>query len=156
MPAVTAADLGALPEPATGWPRWVFEAPYDAARHPGAAPGGGALSPESGANCQLYAYGVLGLLGRTVPPHRSSELWEDPALGHPPPADVADLDLVLFASEDRAFGAHVGIVLGGGVLHLCREIGVPALWGWEEFAARERYSVVVGRVRVPADPSIRG
>lgn len=89
MPAVTAADLCALPEPATGWPRWVFEAPYDAARHPAAAPGGGALTPEGGANCQLYAYGVLGLLGRSVPPHRSSDLWED-----------------------------------------------PALWGWEEFAAR--------------------
>lgn len=54
-----------------------FETPYDATRHPRAAPH---RPLAEGANCQLYAYAFLTLFGRHVPAHRSSELWADPTL----------------------------------------------------------------------------
>lgn len=49
----------------------------------------------------------------------------------------------------EAWGAHVAIVFGDFLLHLSAEVGWPALWSWEEFAVRERYSRLVGVVRAP-------
>jgi hypothetical protein len=59
------------------------------------------------------------------------------------------LDLVLFNATDDAYGAHVGVwVNGGRVLHLCAEVGRPAVWETKEFAARGRYRVLIGIKRV--------
>ena len=59
------------------------------------------------------------------------------------------LDLVLFAGSPDPWGAHVGVSLGGAeVLHLCKEVGVPVVWEFEDFAERERYRSLIGFKRV--------
>jgi hypothetical protein len=117
--------------------------PYSAARFPGAA-----TDIRGGANCQLYAYAVVEHFGLAVPPVRSSELWTDTdatqRVSTPQP-----LDLVLFNHIPDAYGAHVGVWVGDDqVLHLCAEVGRPVVWSMAEFAARERYRVVIGIKRV--------
>jgi hypothetical protein len=141
---VDAQDLDEWLRPAGGWPAWVTVAPYRYEAHP-QAPGLGGL--VCGANCQRYAYAVLALFGLRVPPHRSSELWEDQSLEHPDRVNAEDLDLVLFNDSDDAWGAHVAIVMGDQLLHLCAEEGRPAIWSWTDFARRPRYEYVVGLVR---------
>ncbi|WP_369370633.1 hydrolase [Promicromonospora sp. Populi] len=148
------------PERVPGLPAWVWDAPYDGARHPqavdpraAAADPGPSGGPELGANCQLYAYSVLGLAGRQVPPHRSSELWGDTSLAHPRLGDLEPWDLVLFNRSlnhgAAAYGAHVAVYLGDDrLLHLCAELGRPAVWTRADFAARERYASVIGAVRI--------
>lgn len=143
---LTAVELGRRARPAGGWPRWAIETLCVAAEHPQAQT---APSSEYGANCQSYAYGVLGLFGRHVPRHRSSELWEDEHFAHLHPGEAQNLDLVLFSATGEAWGAHVAVVLGEGLLHLCAEVGVPAIWRWQDFAERGRYGQVAGVVRVP-------
>lgn len=141
---ITRSELGNL-VPSAGWPDWVFTAPYVGAAHPGvdfAGPIG------DGANCQRFAYAVLGLFDVHVSPHRSYELWEDKNLGHVSVADVQDLDLVLFNRVANAWGAHVAVALSGKLLHLSAEVGQPALWQWSDFAGRERYRSVVGAIRL--------
>ncbi|WP_078894427.1 cell wall hydrolase [Streptomyces sp. CT34] len=133
---------------------------YSAARHPGAAPPecpsyavDGDPGLTAGANCQCYAYAVLRHFGLLVPPLRSAELWADRRATRPadPPRP---LDLVLFDAgpvPDRppGYGAHVGVHLGPGqVLHLCREVGRPAVWCYADFAARPRYARFLGAKRV--------
>lgn len=142
MTMVSADSLG-LPTPTCGWPAWVTEAPYVAAAHPLAE-----QLPRliEGANCQRYAYSVLGLFDRWVPEVRSSELWAAP-LVHPEIADAESLDLVLFNDSAAAWGAHVALVTPAGLLHLSTEEGRPALWGWGDFSSRNRYAQVVGLVR---------
>jgi hypothetical protein len=111
-----------------------------------------------GANCQRFAYWVLARFDRVVPPLRSSELWEDTSATTrvPSAAGFQALDLVLFNATAEAYGAHVGVFLGGGqVLHLCREVGRPAVWTLEEFAARSRYATIVGAKRTDPRPSAR-
>lgn len=131
--------------PAGGWPTWAWTVPYLGEQQPKAS----RLEPiESGANCQRYAYAVLGLFGISVPPHRSSELWEDPSFLHPGRGAARPLDLVLFNQERGAWGAHVALYMADNqLLHLCAEIGRPVVWGWEDFATRARYASVVGLVR---------
>lgn len=138
-------DATAWPKPPGGWPLWVFNAPNVAAAHPMQWPH---RPLDQGANCQRYAYGVLAMFGIEVPAHRSSELWEDPDLGHPEVGFAADLDLALFSSDaSSAWGAHVAIVLGGRLLHLSDEVGKPTVWGWGDFAERARYRHLIGLVR---------
>jgi hypothetical protein len=132
--------------PVGGWPRWLTDAPYSAAAHPGASD---LPALVDGANCQRYAYALLELLGRDVPPHRSSELWGDPRFAHPTRSVAADLDLALFAPTASAWGAHVAVVVGERLVHLCAEVGRPAVWRWSDFAERERYAHAIGFVRVP-------
>jgi hypothetical protein len=148
------------PERTPGIPRWVWDARYDGAQHPQAPEPqatAGDPDPERGANCQLYAYSVLGLTGRQPPPHRSSDLWDDAGLLHPGLDELEPWDLVLFNRDVDAYGAHVAVCLEGGrLLHLCAEIGRPAVWTWADFAARERYATVIGAVRVPAEEPLAG
>ena len=131
--------------PPGDWPQWVITAPYDDRCHPQATP---LPALEEGANCQRFAYAVLRLFGLAVPPHRSSELWNDPNLIHLPASEARDQDLVLFNRSSDAWGAHVAVVISGHLLHLCEEIGFPAVWEWSDFAARDRYRCVVGAVRI--------
>ncbi|MHA7985411.1 hydrolase [Rathayibacter sp. CAU 1779] len=129
-----------------GWPAWATMAPYRHAAHPQAAD---APPLALGANCQRYAYAVLALFDRHVAPHRSSELWEDPTFPHRDRDEAQDLDLVLFSDSNAAWGAHVAVIIGDELLHLCAEEGRPAIWSWEDFAARSRYEHIVGVVTVP-------
>jgi hypothetical protein len=106
-----------------------------------------------GANCQLFAYEVLKQFGLFVPPLRSSELWADQdvtvTVASPEP-----LDLLLFNCTGDSYGAHVGVWVGDdAVLHLCREVGRPAVWSMADFAGRQRYQFVVGIKRVIVRPA---
>ena len=143
---MTLSDLARRLPVEGGWPAWATEATYDVGNHPQVE---GSSSPAAGANCQVYAYAVLGLFGRRVPPHRSSELWADRDFAHVSKQEAEDLDLVLFNRTADSWGAHIAIFVGGGLLHLSQEVGSPAVWGWEDFAVRERYREVVGLIRVP-------
>ncbi|HSA53701.1 MAG TPA: cell wall hydrolase [Yinghuangia sp.] len=126
--------------------------PYVSARHPGATPPG---DLSGGANCQVYAYAILAHVGLPVPPLRSSELWADRLSTELVP-QPAQFDLVLFdggARPDReeGYAAHVGLHVGTDrILHLCREIGVPAIWSYAEFAKRPHYARLLGAKRVRA------
>ena len=60
----------------------------------------------------------------------------------------APLDLLLFSPNDDPYGAHVGVFVGDDrVLHLCAEVGLPAVWRLADFAERERYRVLIGAKR---------
>jgi hypothetical protein len=120
--------------------------PYVGARFPGSPAVAARPGIAQGANCQLYAYSVLGCFGIELPPLRSSELWADRRWTvRVPVARVRPLDLVLFGAGNAAWGAHVGVEVGDGwVLHLCAEAGRPSVWTMDEFAARERYRTVLG------------
>ena len=129
-------------------PAALWTVPYVGSRFPGSSKVVDLPSLEEGANCQLFAYEVLRYFGLAPPALRSSELWADTqttalvAVAQP-------LDLVLFNAIDDAYGAHVGVwVSGGRVLHLCAETGRPAVWEMTEFAARQRYRVLIGIKRV--------
>jgi hypothetical protein len=135
-------DPGLPPLPG-GLPAWVLDAPYSASAHPGAPD---APPIGDGANCQRYAYAVVALFGRSVPPVRSSELWTWPAQ-HPGRADALPLDLALVNGTEDAWGAHVAVVTRTALLHLCSEVGRPAVWTWQDFARRPRYAHLVGLVR---------
>lgn len=123
-------------------PDGVWDVPYVGASFPGAVPRSSWLQ---GANCQLFAYEVLAAHGWAVADLRSDQLWFD-TQWTARAKDPQPLDLVLFQQNLEPYGAHVGVVAaaGDGVLHLCKEVGRPVVWGWEEFAKRPRYSVIIG------------
>ncbi len=130
-------------------PPWFWSVPYLAANYPGAVP---RAALRAGGNCQLFAYELLALHGFVIPDLRSDDLWSDTSstcrVSRPQP-----LDLVLFNADSQPYGAHVGVVVEGDrVLHLCQEVGTPAVWGWQQFRDRPRYSTVVGFKR-PLSPA---
>ncbi len=134
-------------------PAALWTVPYAGSRFPGSPAVAARPDPAAGANCQLYAYAVLRHFGLAAPPLRSSELWADTrdtvCVPRPRP-----LDLLLFNAVDDAYGAHVGVWADEDrVLHLCAEAGRPAVWTPADFAARERYRVLVGVKRVTARPA---
>ncbi|GAA3088444.1 hypothetical protein GCM10017562_68530 [Streptomyces roseofulvus] len=121
---------------------------YEGSRYPGSAAVAARPGLAAGANCQVFAYEVLRHFGLTPPELRSSELWEDTASTVRVPV-ARPLDLLLYNATDDAYGAHVGVSVGGeGILHLCAEVGRPVVWRPEDFAARERYRVLLGAKRV--------
>jgi hypothetical protein len=129
-------------------PAAFWAVPYVGRRFPGSSAVTGRPGLAAGANCQLFAYEVLRHFGLAPPALRSSDLWSDTqatvrvSLARP-------LDLLLFNATDDAYGAHLGVWVGEGrVLHLCAEAGRPAVWTMTEFAARERYQVLIGIKRV--------
>lgn len=130
-------------------PGWMWAVPYRGDRVPGVAL---RKTVRDGANCQLWAYAVLGHFGVDVPALRSDELWADERstlrAAHPQP-----LDLVLFNNCDEPYGAHVGVWTGVAVAHLCREVGRPTVWPVDEFAARARYATCLGYKRPRQDAS---
>lgn len=138
-------------------PDRLWSVPYAGARFPGSAAVTERPGLGEGANCQLFAYAVLRHFGLEPPVLRSSELWDDRESTARVTA-ARPLDLLLFNAGDAAFGAHVGVWAGPDhVLHLCAEVGRPAVWPMAAFAARPRYRTLVGvkRVvkRVTASPS---
>ncbi|WP_436737467.1 hydrolase [Streptomyces sp. BBFR102] len=129
-------------------PADLWTVPYAGSRYPGSPAATARPGLALGANCQLYAYEVLRRFGRPLPPLRSAELWTDRTatrqVPHPGP-----LDLLLYNPDGTAYGAHVGIWMAeDSVLHLCREVGHPAVWQPADFAARPRYRHLVGVKRV--------
>jgi len=127
--------------PPSGWLATIAQVPFNLLAGPRAH-----LPPSwlEGSNCQRFAYGVLSLYGLKCPPLRSSNLWEENESTRAV-ADPHPLDLVFFNHSQVPFGAHIGIYMARGeILHLSREIGIPAAWTFEEFAARPRYSTLVG------------
>ncbi|MEV0126281.1 hydrolase [Streptomyces sp. NPDC050703] len=129
-------------------PAGFWSVPYAGDRFPGAKAVAERPGLAAGANCQLFAYAVLEHFGLAPAPLRSSDLWDDTRttvrVSGPEP-----LDLVLFNASDRAYGAHVGVWAGDdAVLHLCAEVGRPAVWSLTDFAARARYGVMLGAKRV--------
>lgn len=129
--------------------------PYAGARHPGAATVTASPGLAAGANCQLFAYAVLGHFGLAPPPLRSSELWDDTASTVRAPVPEP-LDLLLFNGSHDAYGAHVGVWAGDdAVLHLCAEVGRPAVWSLADFAGRTRYEVLLGAKRVTRRAGLR-
>lgn len=102
---------------------------------------------EQGANCQRFAYAVLGHFGIVVPPWRSSALWADKDVTEPVAPPYRPLDLLLFNGQPEAYGAHIGLWTGADVLHLCRAEGRPAIWPLSRFAGTPRYACLVGAKR---------
>ncbi|HEY4022102.1 MAG TPA: hydrolase [Pseudonocardiaceae bacterium] len=123
---------------------------YVGTRFPGSPAVAASPGLRQGANCQLFAYAILRYFGLNPPPVRSSELWADEQTTMR--VSVAQpLDLVLVNGTSDAWGAHVGVWVGDeGVLHLCAEVGRPAVWPMSEFAARHRYRTLIGIKRVRA------
>ena len=130
-------------------PAWFWQVPYAGSRVPGAVPRG---TLRDGGNCQLWAYELVGAFGFLIGDLRSDDLWYDiewtKGVEEPAP-----LDLVLFAGTPDPWGAHVGVWMGpDAVAHLCEEVGRPAVWALDEFAARARYRVLIGSKR-PVRPA---
>lgn len=114
---------------------------YNLDHFPGAP---GVQGVTGGANCQQYAYSILRHYGFAVPDFRSSDLWED-TVHTRISGDMQPFDLVLVHSEPNAWGAHVGLCVGGGlVLHLSRKIDAPAIETLEEMQARHEYRHLIG------------
>lgn len=122
-------------------PASFWDVPWDSTRFPGAVERD---QLALGADDNLFAYEVLAHFGKRIPDLRSAELWRDTEATKvvltPQP-----LDLVLFHDREQAFGAHVAVVCSDTELvHLCAEVGKPAVWTFEQFAATPRYAHVVG------------
>jgi cell wall-associated NlpC family hydrolase len=140
--------LGAMDQVLRRLPTAFWTVPYAGSRFPGSPAVAARPGLAAGANCQLFAYEVLRHFGLTPPDLRSSDLWTD-TRSTVRVSVALPLDLLLFNATDDAYGAHVGVwVDDGRVLHLCAEVGRPAVWGMTEFAERERYRVLVGVKRV--------
>ncbi len=109
-------------------------------------PGSPTLRPGHG-NCQTFAYAVLRHFGRRIADFRSSELWSDTRFTFET-RDLVPLDIVLFNAARDAYGAHVGIYAGGEcVLHLSKQVGIPAVWTLDDFARNTRYCERIGAKR---------
>ncbi|HVA78184.1 MAG TPA: hypothetical protein VNF27_09825 [Candidatus Binataceae bacterium] len=118
---------------------------FNGARHPG-APNLRGLA--HGANCQHFAYELLRHYGLAVPDFRSSHLWRDRRFTRRV-VRLRPLDLLLFNRTRRARGAHVAVYLGQRrAIHLSKQVGTPAIWTLDEFAAQPRYRVFLGAKRV--------
>lgn len=125
--------------------------PYDPTRHPQSAE----FEFGAGANCQLWAYALLGHFGIEVPPFRSGELWEDTEFGDAV-GEFEPLDLLLFNETDRSWGAHVAVYLGDGlVAHLSRHVGRPEVRTIADVLRNPKYRVLIGAKRIRA-PNRRG
>ncbi len=121
---------------------------YNGARFPG-APGRGL---EDGANCQRFAYEFVRHYGRAIPDFRSSGLWEDTEYTARTET-LEPLDLLLFNKTRKPWGAHVGVYLGEGlIVHLAKQIALPAIWSFACFLRRPEYACYIGAKRVLLQP----
>lgn len=134
-------------------PTHLRNVPYVYDRAPAAvAPG----DVSGGANCQVFAYAVLGHFGRHVPALHSSDLWAETealkTVEQPAPFDLMLFDPGRYPGRPEGYAAHIAVYLGPDrILHLCKEIGQPVIWTRADFAARPRYARLLGlkRVRPP-------
>ncbi|MEF0944039.1 hypothetical protein [Rhizobium sp. BR 362] len=135
---MTKGDLSRSP---IAIPQRFWHVAYNGDHYPGAP---GLMGLEGGANCQYYAYTILRHFGFGIPDFRPSELWADRTFTHVSPA-MLPFALVLVHSKPTSFGAHVGLCLGEGlILHLSRNVGVPAIETLEELQDRDEYRHLIG------------
>jgi cell wall-associated NlpC family hydrolase len=118
--------------------------PYDGSHDPDSPT---LLGIEAGANCQNFAYELLRYFGRHVPHLRSSNLWDDTE--HTTTVyEYQPLDLLLFYGTRDAWGAHVAIYVGNDrAIHLCRRVGLAAVWPLAQFAEYPEYRFLLGGKR---------
>jgi hypothetical protein len=103
-----------------------------------------------GANCQLWAYALLRHFGIEVPPLRSSELWDDTEFSDAV-HELEPLDLLLFNDTESAWGAHVAVYLGDGlVAHLSRQVSRPEICTLRQMLLNPKYRALVGAKRIKA------
>lgn len=126
-------------------PKHFFTVSYNGDRYPG-APGVSGLA--DGANCQLFAYELLRYFGKRIPDFRSSDLWEDEEATFAV-TTLEPLDLLLYHSVPRAWGAHVAVYLGESqILHLAKDLDRPVIWTHEQFLSTPNYRYFIGAKRV--------
>ena len=127
-------------------PSSFWNIPYDATQYPG--------SPvkkdiSQGANCQRFVYELLRHFGKPLPPFRSRELWEDRTYTLNVSGEWKPLDLFLWNNKPEAYGAHVGLYMGGNqVIHLSKRVGFPEIRETEYFSDLPAYRFFIGAKRV--------
>ena len=101
-----------------------------------------------GANCQVFAYELLRVNGLVAPKLRSSELWSDTQYTIKV-SDFQPLDLMLYNSDNNAFGAHVGVYIGDGkIIHLSYQNQYAEIIDHIKMSDNEKYRVFIGAKRV--------
>ena len=126
-------------------PSHFFDIPYKGAHYPGADWSG---TLQEGANCQVFAYALLAHHGITVPPFRSSDLWEDQTVSTAVTA-LAPLDLLLWNKTAEPWGAHVGVYVGADqAIHLSKQQGKAVIWPLSRFLEEPLYRVFIGAKRI--------
>ena len=99
-------------------------------------------------NCQQFAYELLRHFGKRVPDFRSSDLWEDVDFTLEV-SNLEPLDLLLYNSTPRSWGAHVVVYLGEErIIHLAKELVQPVIWAHEQLLGTVRYRYFIGARRV--------
>jgi cell wall-associated NlpC family hydrolase len=126
-------------------PAHFFSVQYNGRQYPGTK---NTYEPFKEANCQLFAYELLRYFGKQIPDFRSSDLWEDELWTYRV-SSVKPLDLFLYNSKNKSWGAHVGIYLGGDkIIHLSKEIKHPIIWSHQDFLSNSRYKFFIGAKRL--------
>ena len=116
---------------------------YDGNRHPQSA----VFDFHQGENCQLFAYVLLKHFGVTIPPFRSSQLWEDTEFTQVV-HELEPLDLLLLNDTPSSWGAHVAVDLGDHtVIHLSKKVGRPSICSLPELQLEPKYKVFIGAKR---------
>ena len=101
-----------------------------------------------GANCQVFAYELLRVNGVSIPNFRSSDLWED-KLFTLKVTEFQALDIMLYNTDNNAFGAHVGVYIGEGkIIHLSYQNQKPEIIEHRLMGDNEKYRVFIGAKRV--------
>jgi lipoprotein Spr len=126
-------------------PPHFFTVSYNGDCYPG-APGVSGIA--EGANCQQFAYELLRYFGKRIPAFRSSDLWEDQEATFGV-TSLEPLDLLLYNSTPRAWGAHVAVFLGEAqIIHLAKDLVRPVIWTHEQFLNTPKYRYFIGAKRV--------
>ena len=113
--------------------------------YPGAP---GVAGIAQGANCQQFAYELLRYFGNRIPDFRSSDLWEDVDFTLEV-SNLEPLDLLLYNSTPRSWGAHVAVYLGEGqIIHLSKEFVRPVIWTHAQFLSTTSYRYFIGAKRI--------
>jgi hypothetical protein len=96
----------------------------------------------------VFAYEFLKHHGLQIPNFRSSELWEDQIFTCTVNG-LQPLDLILLNHNDSAWGAHVAVYLGEGlVLHLSKDNGYPKIENLQELQQTPKYKFYIGAKRI--------
>ena len=126
-------------------PERFFDVKYEGARIPGCD---NQSNLWLGANCQVFAYELLRENGLDIPNDRSSELWSDESYSQKV-NDYLPLDIFLYNSCPKSFGAHVGVYIGGGmVFHLSLDNGFPKKESHESMLKNPKYKSFIGAKRI--------
>lgn len=108
-------------------------------------------SVAESANCQNFAYSLLKHFGHEISPFRSSNLWEDARETAVVSGELMPLDLLLFNSTPRAWGAHVALYLGDSqAIHLSLKNARAVILPIARFQVLPEYRVLIGAKRLLA------